>query len=85
MLLLLKASVRNLALKLYAWIVGPSIKLSAFRVLFEKRKIITILELIDHTAYSRNNMGQNVRAMNYDLFGLGEARPISDILQICFT
>ena len=49
MLLLLKASVRNLALKLYAWIVGPSIKLSAFRVLFEKRKIITILELIDLT------------------------------------
>ena len=77
MLLLLKASVRNLALKLYAWIVGPSIKLSAFRVLFEKRKIITILELIDHTAYSRNNMGQNVRAIV--VCGFLIAQPIQPI------
>jgi hypothetical protein len=25
------------------------------------------------------------KLMNYDLFGLGEARAISDILQSCFT
>jgi hypothetical protein len=29
--------------------------------------------------------GKATNAMNYDLFGLGEARAISDILQSCFT
>ena len=31
------------------------------------------------------DMNGNRQPMNYDIFGLGEARAISDILQGCFT
>ena len=45
------------------------------------------IDLIRYRIYGclSNSSDSFTNSMNYDIFGLGEARAISDILQSCFT
>ena len=47
--------------------------------------VMVLVWLTFISIYPKKSKAVDQSTMNYDIFGLGEARAISDILQSCFT